>query len=130
MPGARWVSVMLPGHSPKQQFKERPPRESTFLATDLNTFSKGLKSCKVCSLGKSLVRTPCSPCRGPEFDLWSGNLDPTSSMAKIKTKKQSMFSAHNIIKPETKFGDISEKFLNRCILRPHLQTIYRSEKKS
>lgn len=130
MPGARWILAMLPEHSSPAAFRERAPREPTFLATDLNTVSEALKPYKVCSLGNSLVRTPCSPRRGPESDLRSGSLDHTSSMAKIKAKKQSPFSAHNTIKPEARFGDISEKPSNRCILRPDLQTNYRSEKKS
>ena len=38
--------------------------------------------------GGPVVRTPCFHCRGPGFDPWSGNEDPTSCAAGQKKKKK------------------------------------------
>ena len=38
--------------------------------------------------GSPVVRTLCSHCRGPRFNPWLGNSDPTSCMVRPKRKKK------------------------------------------
>ena len=44
--------------------------------------------------GGPVVRTLCFQCRGPGFDPWSGNLDPTSHMAQPNTHTHTHTHTH------------------------------------
>ena len=55
--------------------------------------------------GGPVVRTPCSHCRGPRFNSWLGNLEPTSPVVGQKKKKKETLT------PATAWMDLELKML-------------------